>query len=723
MNEPAHKVEPPPANQHADRYLISDLCNQLEHRFDKGQVRDVYRAYLFAADAHSGQSRLTGEPYIFHPLSVARTLADMNMDADSIIAAILHDVLEDTTADKDQIAAEFGNEVAKLVDAVSKLTHLTFESKLEAQAANFRKMVLAMVDDIRVILIKLADRLHNMRTLGALSPKKRRRIARETLDIYAPIANRLGIYTMREELEALGFAVLYPMRYRILNNAVKKARGNRKELMQKIEIVISAALEDHQFSAAVTGREKRVHSIYQKMRTKRLSFQEVFDMFAIRVVVHTVDECYRAMGVLHGLYKPMPTRFKDYIAIPKANGYQSLHTVLVGAQGVPIEVQIRTEEMDRFAESGVAAHWLYKSGINGGTAQLRAREWLKGLLDMQQNADSSVDFLENVKVDLFPDEIYVFSPRGDIYQLPRNATAVDFAYAIHSDIGHTCVAAKIDRRLAPLGTLLETGQYVEVITAPGSRPSPLWLNFVVTAKARTSIRHFLKNLKREEALDFGRRLMERALAKFSLSLAEVDAEALSSLLQEFGYKREEDLWTDIGLGKRIATLVAKRLLPPDARDAGAAGKKGGLRPLAIKGTEGLVVSFPRCCHPIPGDSIQGFLSAGKGIVVHRSSCPNVADFRRNPDKWIQVEWAPVPGGEFTTKVHVEVVNRRGVLAKIASIISEFDSNIENLEYDSGDGLASLITFVITVKDRKHLASIIRSLRNRAVVMRVRRAAH
>ncbi|MFP4697040.1 RelA/SpoT family protein, partial [Thiohalospira sp.] len=477
--------------------LISDLCEQLEDYLEPEQVAEVYRAYLFGAEAHEGQQRKSGEPYIYHPLAVAQILAELRLDHESLVAGVLHDTLEDTRVAKEDIAAAFGEEVAELVDGVSKLTQVHFGTKAEAEAENFRKMMLAMARDLRVILIKLADRLHNMRTLGVMRPDKRRRIARETLEIYAPIANRLGMNSLRLELEDLGFRAMYPMRYRILAKAVQSARGNRKEVVARIEGGIKARLAEEGLEGRVEGREKHLYSIYRKMRDKHLHFQEVFDVYAFRVVVDRVDTCYRVLGAVHNLYKPVPGRFKDYIAIPKANGYQSLHTVLFSPWGVPIEIQIRTRDMDRVAEAGIAAHWLYKTGneAHATVAQTRAREWLRELLEMQQNAGNSLEFLENVKVDLFPDEVYVFTPKGQIMELPRGATAVDYAYAVHSDVGNTCVGVRIDRRLMPLNTRLLNGQTVEIVTAPGAHPNPAWLNFVITGKARTAIRAYLKDLQ------------------------------------------------------------------------------------------------------------------------------------------------------------------------------------------------------------------------------------
>jgi len=704
-------------------FLISDLCELLETYLDKEQVAEVYRAYLFGAEAHDGQHRISGEPYIYHPIAVARILASMRLDYRSIAAAILHDVIEDTPTAKEHLVSEFGEEVAELVDGVSKLTQIKFESQAEAQAENFRKMLLAMSRDIRVIIIKLADRLHNMRTLGVMQPDKRRRIARETLDIYAPIANRLGMHSMRLELEDLGFSALYPMRYRVLAEAVKRARGNRKEILRKIETAIKRRLRQEDLQGRIVGREKHLYSLYQKMRGKGLSFSEVFDVYAFRVIVDSVDSCYRALGVMHNLYKPVPGKFKDYIAIPKANGYQSLHTSLFGPFGVPIEVQIRTEDMDKVAEAGIAAHWLYKAGdATRNSAELRARQWLTDLLDMQRSAGNSLEFIENVKIDLFPDEVYVFTPKGKIMELPRGATAVDFAYAVHTDVGNSCVAVKIDRRLAPLRTELRNGQYVEIITAPGARPNPAWLNFVVTGKARANIRHYLKNLRYDEAVALGRRLLDKALSGLSTSLDALDAGMVSALLTEYKLTALDDLLENIGLGNRLAPLVARALVPepsgmePSTEAAGEAAP----RPLAIKGTEGMVVTFAKCCRPIPGDSILGFVSAGRGIVIHTQSCKNVAEFRSRPEKWIDVQWEQTIDSDFAVDLRVEVANQRGVLATVAAAIAEMGANIQNVAIEERDGFYSTLTFTLEVKDRQHLARIMRRIRAIDSVIRISR---
>jgi GTP diphosphokinase / guanosine-3',5'-bis(diphosphate) 3'-diphosphatase len=703
------------------RFLLDNLCALLETYLTRAQIERVHRAYLFGEGAHRGQTRLTGEPYIYHPLAVAHTMAEMRMDADSIIAGILHDVIEDTPTAKEQLAREFGQDVAELVDGVSKLTHLSFESRVEAQAHNLRKMMLAMVNDLRVIMVKLADRLHNMRTLGVMPPDKRRRIARETLEIYAPIAQRLGMNTLRIELEQLGFEALYPIRYQRLGVAVKRSRGNRKELLAKIEATLNARLAQAGIESRVFGREKSLYSIYKKMRQKRLSFSEVFDVFAIRMVVKEVDMCYRALGVIHNLYKPVPGRFKDYIAIPKVNGYQSLHTVLFGPHGIPIEAQIRTEEMDRLAQAGIAAHWLYKSGDKSSMkAQAHAQQWLRDVLEIQRSAGNSMEFLEGVKTDLFPDEVYVFTPAGEIRELPRGATAVDYAYSVHSDVGNTCVAVKIDRRLAPLSTVLQSGQTVEVITAPSARPNPIWLNFVITAKARASIRHFLKHQQHAEAIRLGRRLLNTALGSHELTIDDIEQLRIATFLKDIGLDSFDALLKDIGLGNRMAQLVVRCLL-----DTGNGPMQDSKRvetelPLAIQGTERMVVSFGKCCQPIPGDPIAGLMSAGRGLVIHRESCRNVSPHRHKPDKWIQVFWSMHPIGEFPTSIRVQSANQRGVLAALASKISDQGSNIENVSFEERDGITSTIIFQLTVNSRLHLARIMRVIRNTPEVYRVQR---
>ena len=713
----------PISDPEASRFLISDLLDLLESYLETEQVREIYRAYLFGAEAHEGQTRVSGEPYIYHPIEVAHILAEMRMDAESIIAGILHDVIEDTGTLKETVTSEFSEDVAELVDGVSKLTQIKFESQAEAQAENFRKMILAMVRDIRVILVKLADRLHNMRTLGVMRSEKRRRIARETLEIYAPIANRLGMNQVRLELEELGFAALYPMRYRVLSSAVKKARGNRKEILNKIESAIQQRLDEEQLSCRLLSREKHLYSLYKKIRDRVGSFTEVFDVYAFRVIVDSADTCYRVLGMMHNLYKPVPGKFKDYIAIPKTNGYQSLHTVLFGPYGVPIEVQIRSEDMERVAEVGIAAHWLYKSSEKAGSnnAQTRAREWLRELLEMQRNAGNSLEFLESVKIDLFPDEVYVFTPAGDILELPRGATAVDFAYAVHTDVGNTCIAAKIDRRLAPLRTPLLNGQTVEVITATGAHPNPAWLNFVSTAKARSNIRHYLKNLQNDEATELGQRLLDKALQNINSALADIQEQPFDRVIAECGFKSRESLYADIGLGNRMAMLVARRLVPVEEGGDEKARETGHSKPLAIRDTEGMVVHFARCCRPIPGDAIVGFISSGRGLVIHTETCKNLSDFRRRPEKWIDVEWQPGIKGEFPAEIRVDVSNQKGVLATIAAEISETGSNIENVSIEERDGLDTSMNFTVAVHDRGHLARVMRCIRKLPAVMRISRS--
>ncbi len=702
-----------------DVFLISDLCALLEEYLEPEQVKAVYQAYLFGAEAHEGQRRLSGEPYIYHPLAVARILAEMRLDHQTIAAAILHDVIEDTPTAKEQLVSKFGAEIAELVDGVSKLTNIEFSSKAEAQAENFRKMMLAMVQDIRVILIKLADRLHNMRTLGVMRPDKKRRIARETLDIYVPIATRLGLNRIRLELEDLGFAAYYPLRARVLSEVVKKARGNRREVVQKIQSAIEQRLHQEGLLGEVSGREKHLYSIYLKMAKKHLAFSDVMDVFAFRIVVDKVDTCYRVLGAIHNLYRPLPGKFKDYIAIPKANGYQSLHTALLTPYGFPIEVQIRTADMDTVSEAGIASHWLYKTGSDSSSiAHVRAREWLKNLLELQQQAGDSQEFLESVKVDLFPDEAYVFTPTGDIMELPRGATAVDFAYAVHTDVGNSCVAAKVNRRLAPLHTELHNGQTVEIITSPGAKPNPTWLNFVVTGKARSTIRNYLKNMQKEESIALGRRLLSRALADMQLSLEKIDPARMQHLLKEYGVESEDVLLAQIGLGNRMAPLVARALAEGEIETDKASGKSS--RPLAIKGTEGTVVSFAKCCRPIPGDRIIGLLTAGRGIVIHGHSCKNLAEFRKTPEKWIEVQWSDGVEGEFPVDLRIEVQNRRGVLATVAAAVAETQANIDNISLDERDGLHTTLNLTVSVTGRVHLARIIRRLRAIEQVLRLNR---
>ncbi|MEM7404927.1 MAG: RelA/SpoT family protein [Pseudomonadota bacterium] len=711
------------------KFRITDLCDEVERYLEPEQVRTIYNAFMFGAEAHAGQRRASGEPYIFHPLQVSRILADMQLDHQVLVAAILHDVIEDTPTGKDQIAALFGGEVAELVDGVSKLTQVEFGSKAEAQAEYFRKMMLAMARDIRVMLIKLADRLHNMRTLGALKPEKRRQIARETLDIYAPIANRLGLNSFRLELEDLGFRALYPQRHRVLADEVKRARGHRRQIIRTITRAIKARLKQDGLKAEVIGREKHIYSLYDKMSRKGLSFAEVMDIYAFRIIVDSADNCYRAIGCVHGLYNPMPGRFKDYIAIPKANGYQSLHTVLLGPFGVPIEIQIRTADMHAVAEAGVAAHWRYKTGeANANSANKRAAEWARGLLELGDTAGDTMEFIENVKVDLFTREVYVFTPAGEIKQLPEDATAVDFAYAVHTDVGNTCVAVKIDRRYAPLSTQLQSGQTVEVVTAPWARPNASWLGFVVTGKARANIRNQLKNLRSGEAEELGERLLNQALARMSLQLSEIPEADQRRVCDEVGAGSIGDVLADIGLGRKLALLVAHQLVTPEPADdeadnddsAAEAEAAASQEPLLVRGTEGMLVTFGRCCHPIPGDLIAGFVSPGRGIVVHNRNCSNIVDAASSVDQQIELAWEPSVDREFTAEVRMLVNNERGVLATVAQVIAEEDANIEHIATIERDGMVSTLDMQIGVQSRTHLAAIMRGLRATPSVNRIQR---
>ena len=681
------------------------------------QVMRVLRAYEVGAQAHEGQARKSGEPYITHPVAVAGILAELGLDTETIIAAILHDTLEDTALSRAELAGEFGEIVADLVDGVTKLDKMQFRSRQEADAESFRKMLLAMARDLRVILIKLADRLHNMRTLGAKDAESRRRIARETLEIYAPIAQRLGMNKFKAELQDLGFKALYPDRYRVISDRIRAALGNRREAMGKIEAALSARLTSEHLTSRVIGRIKSPWSIYSKMRSEHKSFAQLMDVYGFRVVVDSAMSCYMALGSVHSLYKPVDRRFKDFIAIPKANGYQSLHTVLLGPFGAPIEVQIRTAEMDSVAERGVAAHWAYKTDSGpANSAQARAREWLSSLADSQASTASSSEFIENVKIDLFPDEVYLFTPRGDILSLPRNATALDFAYAVHTDVGDHAVAARVDKKLLPLRTRLESGQLVEIITAPSAVPNPAWLESVVTGKARTAIRQYLKHLQHEDAVDFGHRMLDRALDAQGSSLDAIPAAVLDRFLEASKLKRLEELLADIALGNRMPDVVAGQLLAARGKQKGvAAPTQHAVEKIRITGAERGVLSFGNCCHPLPGDEIIGYLSTGKGIVVHRIECPNVMELRKSPERCVAIEWDRDVQGDYRAELRIEVINRPGVLATVAAAIAAANSNIENVEYVERDSAAATLLFALEVKNRKHLADVIRRVRRTGVV--------
>ncbi|MEE8427852.1 MAG: bifunctional (p)ppGpp synthetase/guanosine-3',5'-bis(diphosphate) 3'-pyrophosphohydrolase [Woeseiaceae bacterium] len=697
---------------HGLRHLISSL----ESYLPPGQISMIMQAYEFGAAAHAGQRRKTGEAYISHPVAVAQDLAEMHLDAQAIAAAILHDVVEDTDASLDDIEEKFGAEIAQLVDGVSKLDQIQFRSRAEAQAESFRKMMLAMIGDIRVILVKLADRLHNMKTLDAMPAEKRTRIARETLDIYAPIANRLGINRMKVELQDLGFRYLYPMRYRVLDRALRKSKGSQRQIVKHISEEFSKTLSDEGIEGDIVGREKHLYSIYKKMAEKRRTLRDIVDVYGFRIIVDDVGNCYKVLGLVHGLYKPVPGRFKDYIAIPRVNGYQSLHTTLFGPKGLPLEIQIRTREMDRVAESGVASHWQYKADDPAdATPQRRAREWLANLDELQRSGTSE-EFLESVKVDLFPDRIYVFTPKGDIMPLPKGATTVDFAYAVHTDIGNRCVAAKIDRGLVPLRTPLENGQSVEIITGRGAKPNPNWLTFVRTAKARTAIRQHMKQMRSSESIDLGKRLLDRTLKDLGSSLRKVGKVRMKAALEELGLEETSELFEQLGLGERLAPLTARFLLGISADGVAESSKAS----LVIAGTEGMVVSYAKCCFPIPGDDVMGYLSSGRGVVIHRNCCGNLINFRKQPEKWIAISWEKDIDIEFASQIQTDTQNRPGVLAEVAATIADCGSNIEQVEVLGRHEDCSVLSFLLQVRDRTHLAQIMRDVRNMKKVIRVSR---
>ncbi|HEF5154101.1 RelA/SpoT family protein [Burkholderia multivorans] len=709
---------------------IANLTAALAEYLGPDEIKEVKAAFHFSDEAHLGQYRQSGEPYITHPVAVAEICAGWKLDAQAIMAALLHDVMEDQGVTKSELAERFGPKVAELVDGLSKLDKMEFRSREEAQAENFRKMLLAMARDVRVILVKLADRLHNMRTLGAVPMEKRRRVARETLDIYAPIAHRLGLNNTYRELQDMSFANFNPHRYATLEKAVKAARGNRREVIGKILEAAQRAMADAKLDAEITGREKTIYSIYRKMRDKQLSFSQVLDVYGFRVVVDSLLDCYTCIGALHALYKPVPGKFKDYIAIPKINGYQSLHTTLVGPFGAPIEFQVRTRKMHEIAEAGVAAHWLYKNGgADLNDVQKRAHQWLKSLLDIQSEAGDSSEFLEHVKIDLFPDAVYVFTPKSKIMALPRGATALDFAYSIHSDLGNQCVAVKINNELLPLRTELKSGDIVEVITAPYSKPNPAWLGFVRTGKARSAIRHYLKTMRLNESVQLGERLVDQSLKGYGLSLADVAPEVWEKLVQWTGNKSRQEIFADIGLGRRVAAVMAKRIeVLMSGRDADDDLPKGERHvvqhapPVVITGTEGMSVQLSACCRPIPGDAIMGYIGIGLGMAIHTTDC-RVAQriHRRDPGRWIDVEWAPQPGRLFDVAVKALVKNTKGIFARVAADITSADANIVHIAMDEDlTHESTVLRFVIQVSDRVHLANVMRRVRTNPDVMRIMR---
>ncbi len=703
----------------------SALTLRLKQYLKPQDIAQVWEGYRYAFKAHDGVVRKTGEPYIIHPVSVACILAELHMDIPTIMAALLHDVVEDTPITAGDIKDIFGQQVAELVDGVTKLDKIEFQSASQAQAENFRKMLLAMSQDVRVILVKLADRLHNMQTLEAMRPEKQRLIAKETLDIYAPIANRLGLNAIYQELEDLSFKYLYPMRYSAISKAVKAARGNRKEVVSKILDSIKQQLLSLNIEAEVSGREKHLYSIYKKMSGKTTAFSQIYDIYGFRVVVKDLSSCYLALGALHGLYKPIPSKFKDYIAIPKANGYQSLHTTLFGPFGTPIEVQIRSAEMHNIADAGVAAHWLYKASDAQLTAlQQQTHQWLQRLLEIQSESSDSLDFLEHLKIDLFPDEVYVFTPKGKILALPKGATAVDFAYAVHSDVGNSCVAVRINQDLAPLRTELHNGDHVEIITGALAKPNPAWLNYVVTGRARAHIRHFLKSQQSTESGHLGERLLNKALRALHVEPNQITEVHWQKLIRDYGVKKKSEILTDIGLGKRQNVMVAHQLLAMTDENLEKHTKlpAKSLDTITIHGTEGMAVQFAQCCRPIPGDPILGFINKDKGLVIHTHDCPSVSKFKLDPDKWLDVEWEPDSDKLFKTNLNLTVANQPGMLAKIASGIADAGSNIDNVSVEEADGSAyANLYFTVQVKNRIHLADLMRGLRKIPDVVRINRS--
>jgi len=696
-------------------YLFEGLKTKISVYLPQVQIDYVQAAYVLARDAHDGQTRSSGDPYITHPVAVAGILADMHLDHETLMAALLHDVIEDTQYSKEDLSLAFGETVAEMVEGVSKLDKLQFNSKQEAQAENFRKMLMAMVKDIRVILIKLADRTHNMRTLGSLRPDKRRRIALETLEIYAPLAHRLGIHDIKNELEDLGFQAMYPMRHRALRSAVNQARGNRREVIEKTQSELVQKLVDHGIAGRVVGREKHLYSIYRKMKNKELSFHEVMDIYGFRVVLESIDNCYRVLGAIHALYKPIENRFKDYIAIPRTNGYQSLHTSLKGPHGIPVEVQIRTEDMDHMADKGVAAHWRYKEvdDTSGNAAQLRANQWMQSLIELQQRSSTSVEFIETVKSDLFPDEIYVFTPKGKIIELPTGSTAVDFAYAVHSDVGNTCVGARVERRNYSLNMPLENGQSVEIITSPRAKPNANWLNFVVSARARSNIRHYLKRQQSEDAINMGNRLLRHALG--NVKLDEISPDDIQRVVTETKHESFDDLLSNIGMGNELSAIVARRLV---GETTDISNKKQNV---AIRGTEGLLVHFSRCCHPIPDDEVVAILSPGRGIVIHQTGCTNIRKLsREEPQRVLPMEWGEDQQGDYKAALRLELFNHQGTLAALTSTIAGSQSSIINLQTDEREGSVYVIDIELTTRNRVHLANIMRKIRAMPELQKVSR---
>lgn len=699
----------------------SQLTTLLRVYLSQAEIEQVWDAYRYSDGVHKGQMRISGEPYISHPVAVTCILAKLHLDVPTLLAALLHDVVEDSEVSKEELSERFGKQVADLVDGLTKLDKIELQTAVQAQAENVRKMLLAMSQDVRVILVKLADRLHNMQTLDVMKPAKQRRISQETLDIYAPIANRLGLNVIYQELEDLSFKYIYPNRYNVIAKAIKTARGNRKEVISKILESLKTKLADSDIEATVEGREKHLYSVYKKMMNKGLKLSQVGDIYGFRVLVKDMPTCYLTLGSLHNLYKPIPGKFKDYIAISKVNGYQSLHTTLFGPFGTPIEVQIRSHAMHDIAQAGVAAHWLYKTtDANLTQLQQQTHQWLQRLVEIQTESDDSHEFLEHFKVDLFPDEVYVFTPKGNILALPKGSTAVDFAYAVHTDVGNCCVAVKINHELAPLRTEMHNGDHVEIITSALAKPNPAWLNYVVTGKARSHLRHYLKSIKVTESTHLGERMLNTALRALHVEPAQIKVKQWNKVMRDYGARDKAEILADIGLGKRISLMVAHQLLASDDEHTQPNTQKS-FDKITIRGSEGMAVQFAQCCRPIPGDPILGFINKDKGLVIHTHDCNAISKFKLDPDKWLDVEWDADDKRLFRVDLRVVVVNERGMLAKLAAGISDAGSNIDNVSAEEPDGSQySTINFTVQVHNRVHLAELIRNLRKIPEVVRMNR---
>ena len=700
----------------------SKLTQLLKAYLSQKEIELVWEAYRYSDKAHMGQKRVGGEAYISHPVSVACIASEFHLDAASIQAALLHDVVEDTPSTADDIKKKFGSQVAKLVDGLSKLDKVHFENDTEAQAENFRKMLLAMSQDVRVILIKLADRLHNMQTLAPLKPSKRKKISQETLDIYAPIANRLGLNSVYQELEDLSFQYIHPLRYKTIQKAIIASRGNRKEIIEKTLMAIEEKLKKSGIKAEVTGREKNPASIHKKMLNKHTNFSQINDIYGFRIAVSNLNDCYLTLGELHSLYKPIPGKFKDYIAIPKANGYQSLHTTLFGPFGMPFEIQIRSENMHKLAEAGVAAHWLYKNKDAHVTElQQQTNQWLKRLLEIQTESSDSFEFLEHLKIDLFPDEVYVFSPKGKIFVLPKGSTTIDYAYAVHTVVGNTAMAAKINQELVPLRAELTTGDHIEIITASVAKPNPAWLNFVITPKARSQIRLYLRSAETKDLIILGNSMLNNALKAFHVGPATIRKRHWDKLILDYHLDSKDNILIDIALGKRINVMVAHQLTSKIDGSKQTKKQTKFLDVITIKGSEGMAIKLATCCHPIPGDPILGFINKDRGLIIHTHDCPGIRKFKLDHEKWVDVEWEPNPDAYFNVNLNLLVINERGVLAKITSVIADSEANIDNISVDEGDGSSfSNLRFIVQIRNRLHLADLIRNLRKISKINKISR---